>query len=118
MPASNWRLLARGLRGGRADQKPEMSRRWLALLAREHRIRYHCRVNSTLTAQDVWPIVCKLPPAERLRLLAMVSTLDPSVSETDAARYAAVPVSPGEFSAEDSGLAWEGDGWDEFYAPG
>lgn len=75
-------------------------------------------MNSTLTAQDVWPLVCKLPPAERVRLLAMASTLDASGSEMDGARYGTVPVSTAEFSAADSGLDWEGEGWDEFYAPG
>ena len=48
----------------------------------------------------------------------MVSTLDTSDPAKDAARYAAVPVLPGELNMDDSALAWEADGWDEFYAPG
>jgi hypothetical protein len=36
----------------------------------------------------------------------------------DATRYAAGPTQAGALDADDSGLAWEPEGWDEFYAPG
>jgi hypothetical protein len=75
-------------------------------------------VNPHLTAQDVWPLVRELPPAERLRLLAMASALGAHDPPGDATRYAAALVQAGALDAEDSGLAWEPEGWDEFYAPG
>ena len=75
-------------------------------------------MNPFLTAQDVWPLVRELPPSERLRLLAMASALDAPDPPGDATRYAATPVQAGELDADDSGLAWEAEGWDEFYAPG
>jgi hypothetical protein len=48
----------------------------------------------------------------------MASALDAHDPPGDATRYAAGPTQAGELDADDSGLAWEPEGWDEFYAPG
>lgn len=42
-----------------------------------------------------------------------VASVDASRSDADA--YAAAPPDPGEFTADDASLAWEGKGWEEFY---
>lgn len=71
----------------------------------------------TLTAYDVWPLVRKLAPEERARLVAMTTALnlsDAGQDASDAEKYVATPVRPGEFSAENDGLAWDAEGWDEF----
>ena len=77
-------------------------------------MRYARRMGMPLTAQDIWPLVEKLSPAERVRLVAMASAMDTSESATDASRYSAAPARPGEFDADTSGLGWEAEGWDEF----
>jgi hypothetical protein len=66
-----------------------------------------------ITADDLWPLVAKLPRAERLRLarLALARTTGPA---SDADAYARVPVARDEFldEAEDP-LNWDADGWDD-----
>lgn len=62
-----------------------------------------------MTAEDILPLVAALAPAERARLLRLISR---SGGE-DAGVYRSLPVQPGEFSAEDEPLAWEADGWED-----
>jgi hypothetical protein len=68
-----------------------------------------------LKAEDLWPVVAKMPRHERVRLARMAlvkGNLSPEAS--DAERYSAVPVEEDEFdSADDDMMAWEGDGWEE-----
>lgn len=71
-----------------------------------------------LTARDVWPIIQKLPAAERAQLIAMVAALSSADGVSDATRYAVIPVRHGEFENEDSGLDWDAEGWSEFDAAG
>jgi hypothetical protein len=70
-----------------------------------------------LTADDLWPLIEKLPRAERLKLarLALSRTVLPAAA-TDSQRYAACPARPDEFSggSDDEPLAWEAEGWEEF----
>ncbi|MBM4344071.1 MAG: hypothetical protein FJ100_11950 [Deltaproteobacteria bacterium] len=70
-----------------------------------------------LTAADLMPLVSKLSPAERARLGALVAACGNPT--TDADRYAQTPANPEEFQAQDGEdpLAWDGHGWEEFYAP-
>lgn len=75
-------------------------------------------MSAPLTAQDLWPLVQKLPRAEWLRLVAMASTLQPPEARTDAERYAAAPVLPGEVAADASGLDWDAEGWEELSGAG
>lgn len=69
-----------------------------------------------LTADDLLPLVAKLPPDEQVRLarLALRAARDPT---RDAAAYRATPVNPDEFSQEEEGASWEGEGWEASGAP-
>ena len=73
----------------------------------------------TLTAEDLKPLVHKLSPEERHRLVHIVLTHDVrpacSAARDDADAYRRQPVSTDEFvsSAQDP-LSWDADGWDEF----
>jgi hypothetical protein len=73
-------------------------------------------VAQPLTAEDLLPLVEKLSHDEQVRLakLALRAARDPS---RDAALYRTNPVQPGEFSHEDDGGAWEGEGWEAAGAP-
>ncbi len=62
-----------------------------------------------LSAEDLVPLVDRLSPHERLRLLRLIS-LRPSGSDRDA--YRAVPPGNGEFSSDTDALAWDADGWE------
>jgi hypothetical protein len=68
-----------------------------------------------LKAEDLWPVVARMPRTERVRLARMAlvkGNLPPDAG--DAERYAAVPVGEDEFDAagEDM-MAWEADGWED-----
>jgi hypothetical protein len=68
-----------------------------------------------LTADDLLPLVAKLPHDEQVRLaqLALRAARDGS---RDAAAYQANPVHSDEFSHDDTGAAWEGEGWENVRA--
>ena len=68
----------------------------------------------SLTADDLWPLVAKLPRPERMRLaqLALAGALP--TGARDASAYDEVPVRADEFGAsDDDPLAWDAEGWDE-----
>lgn len=67
------------------------------------------------TAQDLWPLVQKLPREERLRL-AKLALRSATVGD-DATAYGATPVGVDEFSADEDPLAWDAEGWEQFGAP-
>lgn len=69
-----------------------------------------------LTAEDLLPLVAKLPHDEQVRLakLALRAARD---ANRDAAAYRAQPVTEDELSQDDDGLAWEGEGWESPGAP-
>jgi hypothetical protein len=69
-----------------------------------------------LTADDLLPLVAKLPHDEQIRLaqLALRAARD---SARDAAAYQAIPVRPDEFSQDEDGAAWDGEGWEVPGAP-
>ena len=66
-----------------------------------------------LTADDLWPLVSKLSPEERIRLVRLAASHS-RFSATDAPLYRQVPIGDEEFR-EDGGdpLAWDADGWDD-----
>jgi hypothetical protein len=66
-------------------------------------------MSDALTAQDLWPLIMKLPHDERVRL-AKLAFRAASYPEGDAAAYAAAPPQVDEF-ASDEALAWESGGW-------
>jgi len=64
----------------------------------------------SLNADDLWPLVQKLPREEQLRLARRTLA---SRGGHDAGAYQQHPVSDDEFgSDEDDSLAWEAEGWD------
>jgi hypothetical protein len=69
-----------------------------------------------LTAADLLHLVAKLPHDEQVRLaqLALRAARD---STRDAAAYRATPVRPDEFSQDQEGASWEGEGWEAAGAP-
>jgi hypothetical protein len=64
-----------------------------------------------LTADDLLPLVAKLSRDEQVRLiqLALRAARD---ATRDAAAYGKTPVRPDEFSQDEEGAAWEGEGWE------
>lgn len=62
-----------------------------------------------LTADDLLPLVARLDPQERLRLVHLIE----AASERDAAAYAKTPPRPDEFSADEDPLAWDAEGWEQ-----
>jgi len=65
-----------------------------------------------LTADDILPLIARLPIQERERLFHLI--LEAPASD-DAIAYATLPPSPDEFSADEESMAWEAEGWEEFY---
>jgi hypothetical protein len=74
-------------------------------------------MSQTLTAQDLWPLVQKLPHDEQVRLakLALRAAARSGSSDVEAYRRMAPP-SAEEFSSQEEPLAWEAEGWEEFDA--
>ena len=64
----------------------------------------------SVTVEEILPLVAGLTPADRARLLRMISS---SASVSAAAAYAAVPPGADEFSSDEDPLAWESEGWEE-----
>jgi hypothetical protein len=85
-------------------------------MAAARRPAYSVVMAQPLTADDLLPLVAKLPYAEQVRLaqLALRAARDGS---RDATAYQAAPVRPDEFSQEEDSAAWEGEGWEETGAP-
>jgi hypothetical protein len=63
-----------------------------------------------LKAEDLIPLIAKLSPAERHRLLQLARNQGLDDGQT----YAAIPPRDGEFITEDDSLAWDAEGWEEF----
>ena len=64
-----------------------------------------------LRAEDLLPLIKRLSHDEQLQLakLALKAARD---SSRDAAIYQQKPVRSDEFSDEDDGAAWDGEGWE------
>lgn len=64
-----------------------------------------------MTLDEILPLVARLAPGDRLRLLRLISGA--SGAEPDGA-YAEAPPSAEEFSVDgEDPLAWEGEGWED-----
>ena len=72
-------------------------------------------MDKAITANDLWPLVQKLPHDEQVRL-AKLALRAAAQGTSDGPAYRAAPPRADEFSQEDDGLAWEAEGWDEFDA--
>lgn len=64
-------------------------------------------MSHTLTAEDLLPLVARLDPRERPRLVRLIEV----AAERDAAAYLAMPVREDEFGTDEEPLAWEAEGW-------
>lgn len=75
-----------------------------------------------LSAIDLLPIARKLPRDEQLQLAKLLlreaTTGRTTHQQADADAYAAIPPADDEFPSDDDALAWEAEGWEEFYAKG
>jgi hypothetical protein len=69
-------------------------------------------MGAALTAEDLWPLVQKLPHDEQVRLAKLVLGAAAGGSAPDVDAYRTHPPSPGELSSEDDGLGWESEGWE------
>jgi hypothetical protein len=67
---------------------------------------------STLTAEDLKPLVEKLPREEQVRLARMALGAA-AATGGDAIAYSAATPSGDEFPNEPDGLEWESDGWSQ-----
>jgi hypothetical protein len=74
-------------------------------------------MSQTLTAQDLWPLVQKLPHDEQVRLAKLALRAAARSGSSDAEAYQAAPPSADEFSSQDESLAWDAEGWEDFDAP-
>ena len=71
-----------------------------------------------LTAEDLWPLVQKLPHDQQVRLAKlalMAASRDPA---GDADAYRTAPPRADEFGSDDDALAWEVEGWENLDAAG
>lgn len=64
------------------------------------------------TAEDFIPHMTALPPDEPVRLVRLILQ-QPAIS--DAIKYTLMPPGENEFSSDQDLLAWDADGWEEFY---
>lgn len=62
-----------------------------------------------MKADDILPLVARLAPEERVRLMRLIAE---QRDADDAAIYAAAPPRPDEFSTDEDPLAWEAEGWE------
>ena len=67
-------------------------------------------MSQPLTANDLLPLVARLEPQERQRLIQLIA----ATSERDASIYRATPPVQGEFSTDEASLGWDAEGWEEF----
>ena len=63
-----------------------------------------------LTADDILPLVARLPPQERVRLVRLMA-VQPSTKPEKV--YEALPPGKDEFSTDDDPLSWDAAGWDD-----
>ncbi|MFH0899543.1 MAG: hypothetical protein V2A73_02815 [Pseudomonadota bacterium] len=66
----------------------------------------------TLTADDLWPLVKKLPPEEMVRLARLTLMAAARSPDSDREAYQAIPPTANELSGEEDALSWEAEGWE------
>ena len=65
-------------------------------------------MSQPLTANDLLPLVARLDPGERRRLVHLID----ATAERDAALYASAAVKTDEFASDDEHLGWDAEGWE------
>jgi hypothetical protein len=71
-------------------------------------------METPLTAQDLWPLLLKLPHDEQVRLAKLALHAAAGGGRADVRAYQSAPPAADEFSVTDDPMAWEGEGWDEY----
>lgn len=66
-----------------------------------------------LTANDLWPVLLKLPHDERVRLATLALKAASLREGEEPSGYASVPPGADEFGADGDPLAWDAEGWDD-----
>jgi hypothetical protein len=79
-------------------------------------MQYAASMDEPRTAQELWPLVEKLPRAEQLRLAKLA--LRSGAAGDDRVAYLANPPREDEFGSDEDPLAWEAEGWEDVSAPG
>ena len=69
-------------------------------------------METALTAEDLWPLVQKLPHDEQVRLAKLALMAASREPDADMEAYRAAPPAPDEFATSDDPLAWEAEGWE------
>ncbi len=67
-----------------------------------------CVMSQPLTANDLLPLVARLAPRERERLMRLIA----ATAERDASLYATAPPRQDEFTSDEESLAWDAEGWE------
>jgi hypothetical protein len=62
-----------------------------------------------LTANDLLPLVARLAPGERVRLVQLIET----APVQGASSYGVAQPGQDEFSGDEEPLAWDAEGWEE-----
>jgi hypothetical protein len=69
-------------------------------------------MDTSLKAEDLWPLVQKLPHEEQVRLAKLALRAASREPADDAAAYQVAPPGAGEFDSDDEPLGWEAEGWE------
>lgn len=72
------------------------------------RLGFVAHMPQPLTASDLLPLVARLAPSERDRLVRLIE----ATSERDASVYGMTPPGRDEFSSDEEPLAWDSEGWE------
>ncbi len=74
-------------------------------------------MSAPLKAEDLWPLVQKLPHDEQVRLAKLALMAASRRPTGDAEAYRIAPPGADEFRSDDDPLAWEAEGWESVDAP-
>jgi len=74
-------------------------------------------MSAALKAEDLWPLVQKLPHEEQVRLAKLALAAAARAPGRNGDAYVAAPPAPGELSQEDDSLSWDAEGWESVDAP-
>jgi hypothetical protein len=80
---------------------------WLNHLSPD-RLGFVAHMPQPLTANDLLPLVARLAPGERDRLVHLIE----ATSERDASVYGMTPPGRDEFTSDEEPLAWDSEGWE------
>ena len=80
---------------------------WLSRVSPD-RLVFMPHLPQPLTANDLLPLVARLAPGERDRLVHLIE----ATSERDASVYGMTPPGRDEFSSDEEPLAWDSEGWE------